>query len=222
MSRLIRAIIGPRVPESEMRRRGWRYAAPTVALSAARILLLISLFLPYWTMTLEAPQYPDDLRVQAYLNRLTGDVREIDGLNHYIGMRPLEDAAQLERSLSIAGLIALILLVEGATYIHTRWAALMALPAIVFPAFFLGDLWFWLHNFGQNLDPQAPLSSAIKPFTPPVLGVGVIGQFKTVAAMGPGLILAIIASGLTIVGLWLHRRAYKPLVEAGSAEEAPE
>ena len=219
MSRLIRAIVGPRVPESEMRRRGWRYAAPTVALSAARVLLLISLFLPYWSMRLEAPQYPDDLNVQAYLNRLTGDVREIDGLNHYIGMRPLEDAAQLERSLSIAGLIALILLVEGATYIHTRWAALLALPAVVFPVFFLADLWFWLHNFGQNLDPQAPLSSAIKPFTPPVLGVGIIGQFKTVAWAGPGLILAAIASVTTLAGLWLHRRAYKPLLDVSPQQE---
>jgi hypothetical protein len=207
-------LIGPRVPPEELAQRGLRYRAPSIALSLARLALLVSMFLPYWTMHLEAPQYPDGLHVQAYVNRLTGDVREIDGLNHYIGMRPLEEAARLERSLSIAAIIALILLVEGAVHVHTPWAAVLSIPAVVFPAFFLADLYFWLANFGQNLDPAAPLSSAIEPFTPPVLGVGVIGQFRTVAMPGPGLILATIASVLVIVGLYFHRRAYKPLLEA--------
>jgi hypothetical protein len=171
-------------------------------------------------MTLEAPQYPDGLHVEAFVNRLTGDVREIDGLNHYIGMRPLEEAAQLERSLSIAVIISLTLLLEGALYVRTRWAALLAFPAIVFPVFFLVDLYFWLDHFGQNLDPHAALSNAIAPFTPPVLGVGVIGQFKTIASAGPGLIMAYVSSALLITGLFFHRRAYKPLVDAWEPSDA--
>ena len=150
----------------------------------------------------------------AYLNRLTGDVREIDSLNHYIGMRPLEEAAQLERSLSIAMIIALMLMVEAAGFVHTKWAVLLSLPAILFPLFFLADLYFWLNHFGQNLDPTAPLSSTVKPFTPPILGRGVIANFVTIAHAGPGLYLASCASILTIIGLFFHRRAYKPLVDA--------
>jgi hypothetical protein len=214
MKNLLRVVVGPRVPPEELHRRGLRYAAPTIVLSIARLALLVSIFLPYWHMELIAPQYPDGLGVTAYVNRLEGDVREIDSLNHYIGMRPLGDAAQLERSLSVFGLIALVLLVEGATHIHSRWAALLAVPAILFPAIFLLDLHWWLNNFGQNLDPTAALSSSIEPFTPPVLGTGLIGQFETRASMGLGLKLAIFTSVLTIVGLWLHRRAYKPLVDA--------
>jgi hypothetical protein len=213
MKKLLRVVVGPRVPPEELSRRGMRYAAPTIVLSIARIALLISIFVPYWRMELIAPQYPDGLFVEAYVNRLTGDVREIDSLNHYIGMRPLEDAAKLERSLSVFGLIALVLLVEGATHIHTKWAALLAIPAILFPVFFLADLYYWLNDFGQNLDPTAALSNSIEPFTPPVLGTGLIGQFETRASMGPGLQLAFVTAVLTIVGLWLHRRAYKPLVD---------
>jgi hypothetical protein len=78
---------------------------------------------------------------------------------------------------------------------------------------FLADLQYWLANFGQNLDPTAPLSSSIKPFVPPVLGEGKIAQFRTVAEPGVGLWLAIAASVVILVGLWFHRRAYKPLVE---------
>jgi hypothetical protein len=193
---------------------------PTIIMTVARLALLISIFVPYWKMKLEAPQYPDGLFVEAYVNRLTGDVREIDGLNHYIGMRPLEEAAQLERTMSVAAIIALVLMVEGAVLIRSRWAALMCLPAIVFPVFFLVDLYFWLNHFGQNLDPKAPLSSAIDPFTPPVLGEGVIGQFRTIAEPGPGLILAAVASLLLVVGLFFHRRAYKPLHEAAREDAA--
>ena len=147
---------------------------------------------------------------------MEGDVTEIDGLNHYIGMRPLGEAASLELSLSIAAIIVISLLVLATIFVHTRWAALLALPAILFPVVFLGDLAYWLRNFGHNLDPTAPLSSSIKPFTPPVLGEGKVGQFATVAEPDIGLIVATIASLLIIAGLYFHRRAYKPLVDKGS------
>lgn len=209
-----RSLVGPRVPSEELHKHRGRYSLPTLLIGGAAVLLAISMLVPYWQMTLQAPQYPGGLHVKAYLNHLTGDVHEIDGLNHYIGMRPLGEAAQLERSLSIMGVTVLALLVLGAIFIHTRWAALVVLPAVLFPAGFLLDLYFWLDHFGQNLDPKAPLSSAIKPFTPPVLGEGVVGQFKTVALPDVGLILSAVASALIVAGLWAHRRAYKPLVDA--------
>ncbi len=217
MTTFIQNILGPRVPTEEFAARAGRYRAPALLFLAARLSLLISIFLPYWKMTLEAPQYPQGLHVHAYVNHLTGDVREVDGLNHYIGMRPLNEAAQLERSLSVAVIIALMLLVEGAVYVHTRWAALLAAPAILFPLFFLADLYYWLHDFGRNLDPHAALSNAIKPFTPPLLGTGAIGQFRTIASAGPGLILGTVAGIMLVAGLYFHRRAYKPLVEARQA-----
>jgi nitrous oxidase accessory protein len=160
------------------------------------------------------------LTVRAYLNHLDGDVREIDGLNHYIGMRKLDEAARLERELSIMAVVVVSLLVLGAIFIHDRRAAWLALPALAFPAGFLIDLHLWLSHFGNNLDPHAPLSSSIKPFTPPVLGTGVVGQFKTVAVPDVGLTLAFVASAVILAGLYFHRRAYKPLVDAAAGKAA--
>ncbi len=155
--------------------------------------------------------------MEAYLTRLTGDVREIDGLNHYIGMRPLDEAAPFEKSVSVLGVVVVALLILAAVFVHSRWAALLALPALLFPIIFLVDLQYWLANFGQNLDPAAPLSSSVKPFVPPVLFEGKIAQFRTVASPGIGLWLAIAASLLILVGLYFHRRAYKPLADAQEA-----
>jgi hypothetical protein len=214
MSALLDRIVGPRVTAAQLAERPVGFLLPTHALAAAAALLIASVFLPYWQMTLQAPQYPGGLHVQAHLDHLTGDVKEIDGLNHYIGMRPLGEAAQLERELSIAAVLAIALLVMAAIYIHNRWAGALALPALLFPFGFLADLYYWLRRFGTHLDPNAPLSSAIDPFVPPVLGRGVVGQFATVAAPDVGLWLAFASSLLILVGLYLHRRVYKPLLEA--------
>ena len=214
MSKSLDKIIGPRVPEQKDAEDRLRYRLPSIFFLIAVGLLIASIFLPYWKMTLQAPQYPKGLSVQAYIYKLTGDVREIDGLNHYIGMRPLAEAAQLERSLSIVAVSVLSLLIVASIFIHTKYTVLLALPAILYPFIFLGDMYFWLRNFGLNLDPTAALSSAIKPFIPPLLGTGKLAQFVTITQVLGGFYLALLASVFIIIGLYFHRRAYKPLVDS--------
>lgn len=220
MAEPIERLIGPRTPAAEWRAHRLRYLIPTLFFVAAALLLIASVFLPYWRLTLHAPQYPKGLTVVAYLNRLEGDVQEIDGLNHYIGMRPLNEAAQFERSISMIGVAVVVLVVLAAIFVHTKWAALLALPALLFPAIFLADLQLWMANFGRNLDPHAPLSSSIKPFVPPVLFEGKIAQFSTWAEPDLGLWLAVAASAVILLGLFFHRRAYKPLVDAQTHQPA--
>ena len=215
---VLKKIVGPRAPEAVESEEALRYRLPALLLGLAAVVLLISMFFPYWKMTLMAPQYPGGLEVEVYVNRMTGDVDEIDGLNHYIGMRPLEEAAQLERSVSVAAITILALLLLGAIFIHTKWAALLALPALLMPYVFLADMYFWMRNFGMNLDPRAPLSGAIEPFVPPIWGEGVVGQFRTIASFQIGIYLAFLAGFLILAGLYFHRRAYKPLVEESESE----
>jgi copper chaperone NosL len=223
MSKTLQKIVGPRTPEEVSDEKRLDYMLPAILLGVAAACLILSIFLPYWHMTLEAPQYPKGLKVRTYVNRLEGDLQEIDGLNHYIGMRPLEEAAQLERSLSIVLISATALLVVGAIFIHSKWAALLSFPAVLYPFIFMGDMYYWLRNFGQNLDPTAALSNYVEPFVPTVLGQGLIGQFKTIATFGLGFYLAALASILILAGLYFQRRAYKPLTGAAmiaaSAEE---
>jgi hypothetical protein len=211
-SRLFQSIAGPRVSDEELVQHRLRYRLPGTLLLVARVFILVSLFLPYWHMVLVAPQYPDNLQLTAYVNHLAGDVSEIDSLNHYIGMRPLNDAARFERIVGVYVLIGLVVFLEIAAWMHSRWSALLVIPTILFPGVFLLDLYLWMSHFGQNLDPLAPLSSAIDPFVPPILGKGVVGQFETHASAGAGLMLATAASVIIVVALYFHRRAYKPIV----------
>jgi len=214
MPSFIEHIVGPRVDQSDLKQHSIKYGTPGFLLLIARVMLLVSLFVPFWHMELVAPQYPENLHLTAYVNHLAGDVAEIDSLNHYIGMRPLGEAAQIERSIGVYVMIGFVLMLELASWIHSRWAVLLILPVLLFPAVFLVDLHLWMSHFGLNLDPDAPLSNSIDPFVPPVLGTGMVGQFKTVASPGLGMILSVIASFTMIVALFFHRRAYLPLLKS--------
>ncbi len=56
--------------------------------------LLMGLFVfPLWNIKLGAPQYPEPLGMNIYIDGIQGmnefDIQNIDGLNHYIGMKTL-------------------------------------------------------------------------------------------------------------------------------------
>lgn len=188
--------------------RRWLKWLPSAFFLIAAALMIVSISQPYWGLVLEAPQYPGGLQMRVFVNNMTGDedpkldeVREIDGLNHYIGMKSLYEAAKFERSIAIPAVILMVVFLAAAAFWRRRWAWLLAVPALTFPFVFLGDLAFWMAHYGQNLDPYAPLSSAIQPFIPPVLGEGVIGQFKTVAYVDTGWYIIFAGSVLIAAAL---------------------
>ena len=165
--------------------------------------LAVSPRYPFWRLRLLAPQYPRGLTVVGYPDRMTGDIHEIDGLNHYIGMRKLEQAAVRERQAAksvIAGLAACMVVVA---LLPWRWPVLLLVPVIVFPLLFLGDLWWWLRDSGLNLDPKAPFSSSVKPFVPRMLGEGKIAQFRTHGALGSGFYLCSAAALASLLFTWV-------------------
>jgi len=195
------------------------FRVSTALLIAAAALLAVSTLLPYWRIRLNAPQYPNGLFVIVYVNHMEGDVREVDGLNHYIGMAPLEQAANIERSLAPIAMAIIALMIISVAFIHSKWFAMLAIPAMLFPFIFLADMWVWLWYYGNHLDPTAALSSAIKPFTPAILGTGVVGQFSTTAALQIGWYLALLAAILSGIGLHYRRQARLAVEQAERVEE---
>ncbi len=187
---------------------------PRAFFTVASWLLLLSVLFPYWSLTLMAPQYPRGLQVFVYVTHLAGDVAEVDNLNHYVGMKKLNQAAQVEKFLAPLAIGAAALLASTLAYTRRRWAAVLAIPAMLFPVIFLGDMYYWLYRYGHNLDPNAPLR--IPAFTPPLFGVGTVGQFKTVAQLQVGFWLAVAASLLVAVGLH-YRRVIRQALEGNSA-----
>lgn len=173
-----------------------------VAAICAAALVALGSQLPLWSMELEAPQYPKGLHLHAYGTGMTGDLRELNILNHYIGMPPIE-APALEVALfpyGIAALIALCLL----SPVH-RWLRRLAILATVAtPLVVLADLQYRLYDFGHSLDPKAPIRP--KPFTPLVLGESHMGNFETHGMVSWGFVCLVAAAVLLLVGGRLSRR----------------
>lgn len=168
---------------------------------AAATLLLIALSLPWWRFNMIAPQYPYGLHVTTWFFGVTGDVHEVDELNHYIGFMPLAQLAGTERHLAFfAGPFALALLAMAAS-VKSKWHWLLAIPAISLPLFFVADLATWLQYAGHHLDPHAALSGAIPPWTPNLFGAGGVGQFHTLAVFEGGFYLAVLAAIVAIAAM---------------------
>jgi len=180
---------------------------------AATALLLLSAWVPIWQMKLMAPQYPAGLYMTAYGSEIIGDLREINIINHYIGMGHIDAVPAPEMALFpylIVGLVALSWLALA----HKWLARLAAAVILASPFIILADLQWWLHSFGRNLNPMAPID--VEPFTPLALGASTIKNFDTLSWVSWGF-FTIIAAGLLV--LYGSRRRQRDIVSQTSAPE---
>jgi nitrous oxidase accessory protein len=174
------------------RRMTWGAAVLAAALVA------LSTQLPLWSLTMEAPQYRKGLHVYAYGTHMTGDLRELGILNHYIGMPPIEPPAFETQMfpIGIAVLVALCLLSPAHRWL--RRAAVAATAAV--PVTVLADLQWRLYEFGHTLNPKAPIR--LPPFTPLVIGETHMGNFESTGMVSWGFVCLVSAA----LVLWLAGR----------------
>src|SRR5678810_1426366 len=61
-----------------------------IAVAIASLGLITTYFLPVWFIFMIEPQCPEGLTMNIWLNKITGQVDIINGLNHYIGMKHIK------------------------------------------------------------------------------------------------------------------------------------
>ncbi len=154
-----------------------------IVVLVAVLALLPAYFYPMWHMAFFSNQYTDGLSLQIYANRLEGgktpnrdDLREINSLNHYIGMRPLLESDFSEFVWLPFGIGALLILSLRAMVIG-KMANLVDV-FVLFTYFGLFSLWSFYHRlytYGHNLDPTAAIK--VQSFTPPLFGTEQIANF---------------------------------------------
>ena len=189
-----------------------------ILVAVAALLLIPSIFLPVWRITLHAPQYPDGLSLVIYPNQVAGEIQEVNTLNHYIGMREIEPDEFPEFRfipffiLRFLGLALLAFLVA-----RTEIAALGWLDFVIFGVVMMADFQHWLYEYGHNLSPTAPIR--MEPFTPGLIGTTKVANFTVTSWPAAGAILMGVAGALGPVALlveWRHRRKAAASAEAES------
>lgn len=157
-------------------------SGPRLLLLFAFLLLVPTYLLPLWKMTMFAPQYPDGLRLEIYSYKLEGgnagqDVKEINILNHYIGMKDLTaaDFSEFKWIPFVVGMLGLLFLRAP---VHGKMSDLIDV-LVLYVYFGLFSLWsfgFKLYSYGHNLAPTA--SVKVLPFTPPIFGHKKLANFE--------------------------------------------
>lgn len=170
-----------------------------VAGAGAVALIIAAAFLPIWQARLMAPQYPGGLRISVSGDGLRGDVAEINELNHYIGLRPLDVHAAPELALWLPALGVALAIVVVASLARRRLVVRLARLAswAVVPGI-LADIQFRLWQLGRDLDPDAALR--VDPFTPWVVGPTTVWNFRTWAFPGPALLALFTAAAVITFG----------------------
>ncbi|MEK7824526.1 MAG: hypothetical protein AAB290_05750 [Candidatus Eisenbacteria bacterium] len=175
---------------------------------AALVLLPVFFFpvLPIWTMKLWAPQYREGLTLMIYTNTIKGDLQNINILNHYVGMHAItpddfKEFQYLPQALTFFGVMALI----GAL-VNRRWVAILGWLAFTgFAVYMFSDYAKWLWHYGHDLDPRAALK--LPTFTPPLIGMSRMANFRVLSLPGPGTVLLGLAWLLGPIAIWLEVRA---------------
>lgn len=155
---------------------------PRVLVLIAALLLVPTYLFPLWKLTLFAPQYQDGLRLQIYSWRLDGgnngqDIKEVNVLNHYIGMRELDTTSfnEFKWMPFVVGGLGLLFL---RTAILGKMGQLVDV-AVLFLYFGLFSLWSFAYKlwlWGHDLAPTA--SVKVPGFMPPLFGYRKIANFE--------------------------------------------
>ena len=140
-----------------------------VALGA--LVMCIIFFVPVWSIYLIAPQYPEGLSMQIWLNKITGQVEIINGLNHYIGMKHIKaemfpEFSYLVYVFGIYIVFGLIIAITGSRKLLVAYLVLCVIGAISA----LVDFYQWGYDYGHDLSPTAAIQVPGLSYQPPVIG----------------------------------------------------
>ena len=170
--------------------------------------------LPIWAVSLEAPNYPKEafpegIPVYFHFDGYSGEIHEMNTINHYVGMDPMWIGGIFEREIGIYALLLLSLgMVYFIAYNHKILNYVMLVPASL-PLLFIADYSYWLYWFGHNLHDWGAFK--IKPFMPTVFGDGKIAQFVTHSYPTIGFYMIVLIGLFSLLAFFAKQKALKEM-----------
>jgi copper chaperone NosL len=171
-----------------------------ILLAVSALLMISAYFVPLWQILMWAPQYPEGLEMKIWINTISGDVKIISALNHYIGMKHIEVSMFPEFTYMIYivgfiigfGLLAALINKRAFLWIYFVLLISAGIGALV-------DFYLWGYDYGHNLDPTAPIIVPGMSYQPPLIGTKLLLNFT--AFSGPDIGGWIFfGSGLLVIG----------------------
>jgi len=189
-------------------------------------LMLLGLFaFPLWNIELGAPQYPEPLGLNIHIDGIRGqsefDIQNIDGLNHYIGMKVLPKPEDMWEftwfpRINIA-MVALGILIGVLGFLGKlgyQWFFVWFVLMSVLGVLGMYDFNLWMTDYGTNLDPKAilklqNLDGTPMSYKPPLLGHSKMLNFDAYSYPRMGAYMMFSGMALTFVAGLLGWKALK-------------
>lgn len=173
----------------------------------AALLLIPALFVPLWQILLWAPQYPEWLSMKIWIDNITGDVRTINALNHYVGMKQINLSMFPEFAYMkyiVMGMAAFGILTA---LLKSIWSLRIYFFLFVVAATAaLYDYYQWSYKYGHELDPTAPIQVPGMVYQPPLLGTKQLLNFTAYSGPDIGSWFFIVSGVLVFVVLIIETR----------------
>ncbi|MCP3932791.1 MAG: hypothetical protein GY705_27275 [Bacteroidetes bacterium] len=186
-------------------------ALPKIIFAIASLALLMLFVFPMWKITLEAPQYPENLDMYIWVNNITGEedgtLQNINIMNHYVGMKDItvEGFSELVwMQYVVLGMVALglIFVFIGNRKLYLFWALLL----IVLGTLGIYDFYLWEYDYGHNLDPNAAIIFEGMAYQPPLIGSKTLLNFVAHSWPWVGGWFIAVSIILGLLAWWLQKK----------------
>lgn len=187
-------------------------ATSRIIIAVASLALAATYFFPVWAIYLVAPQYPEGLSMQIWLNKISGQVEIINGLNHYIGMKHIK--AEMFPEFKFLPFIIGFFIIYGlvaAVWGNRKFLASFCILLILFAIAALVDFYIWGYDYGHNLDPKAAIQVPGLSYQPPLIGHKKLLNFDAYSYPDTGGWFVIVAASLVILTWFLEWKKHKKL-----------
>lgn len=182
-----------------------------VVITISALLMISAYFVPLWQILMWAPQYPEGLAMKIWINNLTGDVKIISALNHYIGMKHIEVGMfpEFKYMIYIVGFIIGVGLLT--TLMNKRYMIWIYVSLILAAAIgALVDFYLWGYDYGHNLNPTAPIIVPGMSYQPPLIGTKQLLNFTAFSGPATGgwifIVAGLLAVGALVYEIYLARK----------------
>jgi copper chaperone NosL len=181
-----------------------------ILIALGTLALIIMYYVPAWSIYLIAPQYPEGLSMQIWLNKITGQVEIINGLNHYIGMKHIKAEMFPEFSflvyiLGFFILFGLVVSITGSLRLLLFYLILSVIGGIAA----LTDFYMWGYDYGHNLDPAAAIKVPGLSYQPPLIGHKKLLNFDAFSYPDTGAWIVVGVTGIFFIIWFIEWRRQK-------------
>ena len=142
-----------------------------IIIAVAALIMLSAYYYPIWQIKLWAPQYPEGLSMQIWIDHLTGNISSINNMNHYIGMKEINEE-MFPEFLYLKYIIGFVISVGIIAAIVGRRLGMIVFGVllILLGVGALLDMYLWGYDYGHNLDPMAAIKVSDMTYQPPLIG----------------------------------------------------